>query len=87
MSVIIRNRTIRPSTRNVKSAYRIQVTNAKPENLIIIFIDHESADFRVIYKCTGAFFQERDSIYFKVKVINNKPTILWSGSNEPELVR
>lgn len=87
MSVIIRNRTIRPSTRDVKSKYRIQVTNAMPEDEIVIFIDHESADFRVIYKCTGVLFQERDSIYFKVDVANSKPTILWVGNNEPELVR
>ncbi|MBT2161318.1 hypothetical protein [Zobellia barbeyronii] len=87
MSVIIRNRTIRPSTRDVKSKYRIQVTNAMPEDEIVVFIDHESADFRAIYKCTGAFFQEKDSIYFKVEDVNNKPIIIWSGDNVPELVR
>ena len=64
MSIIIRNRTIRPSTRTENSAYRVKVENAQKEDRIIIFIDHESRDFRKMYKCTGELFQESDSIYF-----------------------
>ena len=66
MSVIIRNRTIRPSSRKVDSAYRVKIENVKKEDEIVIFIDHESRDFREIYICTSEHFQNSDSIYFKV---------------------
>lgn len=87
MSLIIRNRTIRPSTRDANSAYRIKVNNAKADDEIVIFIDHESIDFRIIYKCTGALFQESDSIYFKVEELNGKIIIVWRKDKTPELIR
>lgn len=87
MAVIIKNRTIRPSTRNIKSAYRIKIVNANPEDEIVIFIDHESQDFRAIYKCTGALFQETDSIYFRVVENGSSIHINWRNDREPEQVR
>lgn len=87
MSVIIRNRTIRPSTRDANSPYRIKVENAKLSDEIIIFIDHESMDFRAIYRCKGDLFQESDSIYFKVESLNGKNLIKWRNEITPELIR
>ena len=87
MGVIIKNRTIRPSTRNPDSAYRIQVRNAIPDDDIVILIDHESMDFRSIYKCTGEVFQESDSIYFKVESEEGKISINWPRGKIPEKIR
>lgn len=87
MGVIIRNRTVRPSTRNPDSAYRVQVKNAGPDDDIVIFIDHESIDFRSIYKCTGALFQESDSIYFKVESEKDEISINWMNGKIPEKIR
>tara|TARA_R110001583_G_scaffold22884_11_gene85361 strand:+ start:325 stop:588 length:264 start_codon:yes stop_codon:yes gene_type:complete len=87
MGVIIKNRTIRPSTRNANSSYRVRVANAKPDDEIVIFIDHESMDYRAIYKCSGGLFQESDSIHFKVEMDNGEVLIKWGGNKEPERVR
>jgi hypothetical protein len=87
MSLIIRNRTIRPSTRDINSAYRIKVDNARPDDEIVIFIDHESMDFRTTYKCTGELFQVTDSIYFKVEDDNGKLNIIWKGEKIPVKIR
>ena len=88
MSLIIKNRTIRPSTRNANSAYRIKVANAKVDDEIVIFIDHESIDYIAIYKCTGELFQDTDSIYFSVEEDNiGKLIINWKSRRIPELVR
>ena len=87
MSVIIRNRTIRPSTRDANSPYRVKVDNAKLDDEIVIFIDHESMDYRTIYKCTGELFQASDSIYFKVELDNGKIQINWKGENIPERIK
>ena len=84
MKEIIRNRTIRPSTRAKNSAYRVKVENAQKEDRIIIFIDHESRDFRKIYKCTGELFQDSDSIYFKAEEEGEGITINWRGEIIPE---
>jgi len=87
MSLIIKNRTIRPSTRDVDSAYRVKVNNAAPNDEVVIFIDHESMDFRTIYKCTGELFQDSDSIYFKVEDDNGKLNIIWKGEKIPVKIR
>ena len=87
MQIIIRNRTIRPSTRKADSAYRVKVEKAKPEDYIIIFIDHESMDYRSIYKCSGELFQKSDSIHFKVKMSNDVPIIHWGNNRVPERIK
>ena len=87
MSLIIRNRTIRPSTRDINSHYRIKVDNANLDDEIVIFIDHESMDYRTIYKCTGELFQYSNSVYFKVEDLNSKLIIKWSGDKTPERIR
>ena len=87
MSVIIRNRTIRPSTRDSNSLYRIKVENAKIDDEIVIFIDHESKDFRSIYTCTGELFQESDSIHFKVEDENGDFFIKWMKEKNLEKIK
>jgi hypothetical protein len=87
MKTIIRNRTIRPSSRKVNSAYRIKVENIKNEDEVVIFIDHESRDFREIYICTCEVFKNSDSIYFKVIEKDNKVNIIWVGEKHPVKIR
>ena len=87
MGVIIRNRTIRPSTRDANAPYRIKVENAKLGDEIVIFIDHESMDYRTIYKCNDELFQESDSIYFKVESKNRDISINWMNGKIPEKIR
>jgi len=86
MKIHIRNRTIRPSTRKEQSKYRIQVKKASVNDLILIFIDHESKDFRVIYKCNGSLFENTDSIYFIDISTEGNIEILWKCQDQPELV-
>lgn len=87
MRIIIRNRTIRPSSRKADSAYRVKVENAKPEDQIIIIIDHESMDYRSVYKCSGELFQKTDSIHFKVKMSNDQPIIDWGNDRVLEKIK
>ncbi|WP_339706731.1 hypothetical protein [uncultured Kriegella sp.] len=87
MGVIIRNRTIRPSTRDANAPYRIKVENAKLGDEIVIFIDHESKDYRAIYKCRGDLFQESDSIHFKVEDEEDEISINWMKGKIPEKIR
>mgnify|MGYP000657493903 CR=1 FL=1 len=87
MSAIIRNRTIRPSNRKADFSYRVKVANVKIEDEIVIFIDHESRDFREIYICTSELFQNSDSIHFKVTEDENNIKIIWSGQKHPLKIR
>lgn len=87
MAVIIKYRTIRPSTRQAKSTYRINMSNVKIDDEIVIFIDHESLDYRSIYKCTGEVFKNSGSIYFKVDEVDDEISIKWSSGIELEKIK
>ncbi|MEO9480266.1 MAG: hypothetical protein ABJO28_11205 [Maribacter dokdonensis] len=87
MGVIIKSRTIRLSTREANSPYRINVINANLTDEIIIFIDHESKDFRTIYKCKGEVFKNSGSIYFKVDRVDDEISIKWSNGIELEKIK
>lgn len=87
MALIIRNRTIRPSTRDPKSPYRIKVENAQPDDDVVIFIDHESADFRAIYKCNGEVFSKADSIHFRVEDNGGDIQLEWRAGVSEMLVK
>ncbi|WP_156125329.1 hypothetical protein [Cellulophaga sp. Hel_I_12] len=66
--------------------YRIKIDNPLPDDDIVIFIDHESRDYRRIYKCKGEFFGKSDSLYFSIEEENNRILIKWRNS-EPELIK
>lgn len=87
MKTLIRNRTIRPSSRKLNSAYRIKVENINNDDEVVIFIDHESKDFREIYLCTGELFKKSDSIYFKVRESEDQINIIWSSDKHPSKIR
>ena len=54
MAKIIRNRTIRPSTRDEKSkSYKIDTENVGAEDMLIVNIDHESNTLKRSYLFDG----------------------------------
>ena len=86
-SILVKNRTIRPSSRKPTSSYRVRVVDAAIDDIVFIFIDHESADFRAVYKTTGIHFQNTDSINFKVEGEGKECVIVWSREIELERVK
>src|SRR5690606_37940698 len=77
----LRQRTIRPSTRRPDSPYRVKVEDASSDDLVVIFIDHESMDFREIYHCRGsAFHNGSSSVTFRW----NNNQVVWAGEIVPE---
>lgn len=79
MEVLVRNRTIRPSENNTDYRYSIDVSDAEINDLIIIFIDHESEDYRTIYWTSGDHTTSIDHIHFKITKFNNEITVIWEN--------
>lgn len=78
---IIRNRTIRPSSRLESSVrYKIDTKAVERGDTLIVNIDHESEGFKRTYRFNGRAMSERDSIHFKVDVIEHTINISWSGA-------
>ena len=81
MTEIIRNRTIRPSTRLEKSkSYKIDTEKVSNGDILIVNIDHESKSFRKTYKFNGADLVNKDSISFIVSDYGTHIDISWSGA-------
>ena len=79
-TIHIRHRTIRPSSRKESSNYRIKVDSATPNDLVLVFIDHESEDFREIFKLSGSdFMNSRESVSFQW----DENEIKWIGQVNP----
>lgn len=79
MAEIIRNRTIRPSTRSASSAYKVGTDNVGSGDILIVNIDHEEGGFNKSYTFKGAELEGRNSIHFKVKETSGNIIIEWSG--------
>lgn len=68
MPEIIRNRTIRPSTRKDTSVnYRVDIKGISANDTLIVNIDHESKSFRKAFKFRGSDVLKRKSLGFKVQ--------------------
>jgi hypoxanthine-DNA glycosylase len=81
MTEIIRNRTIRPSTRLEKSkSYKIDTKAVSRGDILIVNIDHESKSFRKTFKFNGSDVAHKDSISFRVNDFGNYIDISWSGA-------
>lgn len=81
MPEIIRNRTIRPSTRDEKSkSYKIDTKTVSRGDILVVNIDHETKPFRKTYKFNGSDVANKDSISFRVKDFVNSIDISWSGA-------
>ncbi len=81
MSEIIRNRTIRPSSRLEKSkSYKIDTKKVSVKDILIVNIDHESESFFKTYKFNGSDIAEKNSISFRVYDYGTSIDISWSGA-------
>ncbi len=81
MSTIIRNRTIRPSTRlETSKSYKINTEKVTAGDILIVNIDHESKDFHKTFHFNGRDVANRRSISFRVKDYGTHIEISWSGA-------
>jgi hypoxanthine-DNA glycosylase len=81
MTEIIRNRTIRPSTRLEKSkSYKIDTKTVSMGDILVVNIDHETKPFRKSYKFNGSDVAHIDSISFRVNDFGTSIDISWSGA-------
>lgn len=81
MAEIVRNRTIRPSTRLEKSmSYKIDTRAVGRGDVLVVNVDHETKPFRKSYKFNGIDVAHKDSISFKVNDYGTSVDISWSGA-------
>lgn len=81
MTEIIRNRTIRPSTRLEKSkSYKIDTKTVSRGDILVVNIDHESKPFLKTFKFNGLDVAHKDSISFRVNDFGTHIDISWSGA-------
>ncbi len=81
MTEIIRNRTIRPSTRLEKSkSYKIDTKTVSRGDILVVNIDHETKPFRKTFKFNGSDVAQKDSISFRVNDFGTSIDISWSGA-------
>lgn len=67
MAEIIRNRTIRPSTRLATSVnYRVHISGITAGDMLIVNIGHESKTFSRCYTFKGSDVVKKKSLGFKV---------------------
>jgi hypoxanthine-DNA glycosylase len=81
MTEILRNRTIRPSSRLEKSkSYKIDTKQISIGDTLVVNIDHEGKSFHKTYRFNGADVAKKDSISFSVKDFGTSIEISWSGA-------
>jgi hypothetical protein len=67
MPEVIRNRTIRPSTREKSSVnYRVHINGIAAADTLIVNITHESKRFKRTFKFRGSDILKKKSLGFKV---------------------
>lgn len=78
MPEIIRNRTIRPSTRLATSVnYRIHLEGLSVNDTLVVNINHESKPWRRTYRFNGREVLRKKSLGFKVSETGNRIEIYW----------
>ncbi|MDP4239778.1 MAG: hypothetical protein Q8904_09965, partial [Bacteroidota bacterium] len=87
MANIIRNRTIRLSTRDEKSkSYKIYTENVVAGDMLIVNIDHEFKTLKRSYLFDGTDVSDRKSISFRVHDYGSRIDISWSGANPKDSI-
>ena len=82
MPQIIRNRTIRPSSRlETSKNYKIDTKAVERADTLIVNIDHESKPFQRTYHFEGNDVADKASISFRVVDWGTHIEITWSGAN------
>ncbi|MEO4005933.1 hypothetical protein [Flavobacterium sp. CAU 1735] len=81
MAEIIRNRTIRPSTRKKTSFnYRVDIAKVLRDDTLIITITHETLPFKKTFYFDGKEIANKNNISFRVSDITDQIKIIWSGA-------
>lgn len=81
MAEIIRNRTIRPSTRKSTSFnYRVDIAKVLHDDTLIVNITHEALPFKRTYYFEGSTIANKNNISFRVTDYGDKIQIVWSGA-------
>lgn len=81
MAEIIRNRTIRPSTRlETSKSYKIDTKTILSCDTLVVNIDHETKPFKESFHFKGSDVANRDSISFRVNDFGTHIDISWSGA-------
>lgn len=78
MPEIIRNRTIRPSTRKATSVnYRVHIKGVTNGDTLVVNITHESLPFRKTYNFRGSDVIQKKSLGFKAIDNGSGISIQW----------
>lgn len=78
MPDIIRNRTIRPSTRQETSVnYRVHLKGVSPSDTLVVNIKHESKAYSKTFKFKGSDVLQKKSLGFKVFDDSKQIIINW----------
>ena len=81
MTEIIRNRTIKHSSRLEKSkSYKIDTKKVRKGDALIVNIDHESKNFKKTFRFKGSDVLTKNSIHFIVNEFGDRIEITWSGA-------
>lgn len=81
MPEVIRNRTIRPSTRKDTSVnYRVHLDGIDSGDTLVVNIKHESKPFFKSFRFKGSEVLKKKSLGFKVTGIGNKIEISWTST-------
>lgn len=81
MAEIIRNRTLRPSTRKESSVnYRIQIAGITGNDTLVVNIDHESSLFKKRYTFKGSDVLMKKSLSFTPKDYGTHIEIVWRST-------
>jgi hypothetical protein len=81
MPEIIRNRTIRPSTRQETSVnYRVAINGITATDTLVVNISHESKLFSKSFKFRGSDVMQKKSLGFKVQDDGTGIKIHWNST-------
>jgi len=78
MPEIIRNRTIRPSTRKVTSVnYRVHIDGITTGDTLVVNVKHESKPFFKTYTFKGSDVMKKKSLGFRVSDSGKQIIVNW----------
>jgi hypothetical protein len=84
MAEIIRNRTIRPSSRKTSSVnYRVALNGLTPGDTLVVNITHERKPYRKTFRFRGSEVLQKKSLGFKVTENGKDIQIHWI-STQPQ---
>lgn len=83
MPIVERNRTIKPSSRESTSKYRVNLENVQVDDIIHINIDHESKPFKESYVIKAKDLNGKKSLYFTTEENGDSIKVIWTGGVVP----